>query len=106
METQGWRHVASGTSLLKTLVDSAEVRRRWRIWLGVLSLAVGFALVSLASGNFLLINSSPRSAVKSAVTAVKSAAVKRAERTTSSVADRSSDPSGSLSGGAAASCTE
>src|SRR5258706_9684363 len=106
METQGPRHVPSGPSLLKTLVESGGVRRRWGIWLGGLSLAAGFALVSLASGNFLLINSSPRSAVKSAVTAAKSAAVKRAERTTSSVADRPSDPSGSLSGGAASSCTE
>src|SRR6185369_1647830 len=110
METQGRRHVASGTSLLKTSADSAGVRRRWRIWLGVLSLAAGFALVSLASGNFLVISSSSTSAVKSAVSAVTkavtSAVVKRAERTTSSVADRSSEPGGSLSGGGASSCTE
>jgi hypothetical protein len=39
-------------SLLRALVDSAGARKRWRIWLGILSLAVGFALVSLASGNF------------------------------------------------------
>src|SRR5258706_13776835 len=93
METQGPR-VAEGSSLSRT------PRKSWRIWLGVLSLAVGFALVSLASGNFLAIGRAHKSAVTSAV---KSAAVKRAERTTSSVADRSSDSSGPS---AAASCTE
>src|SRR5258706_1004404 len=98
METQGPRGIASGLSLPKASVNS-PARRRWRIWLGVLSLAVGFALVSLASGNFLAIGSAHKSAVTSAV---KSAVVNRAERTTSSVADRPSDPSGSLSSRTAA----
>src|SRR5258706_5729467 len=101
METQRARDVRSGTSALRA-VYFAGVRRKWRIWLGVLSLAVCFALVSLASGNFPVIGSSS-SAVKSAVSAVTSAVVNRAERTTSSVADRSSDSSGPS---AAASCTE
>src|SRR5258706_12343103 len=103
MSTQRQRHVHQNTSVSKA-ANFAGVRRRWRIWLGVLALATGFALVSLASGNFLAIGSVHKSAVTSAVTsAVKSAAVKRAERTTSSVADRSSDSSGPS---AAASCTE
>src|SRR5260221_13961063 len=106
METQGPRGIASGLSLPKASVNS-PARRRWRIWLGVLSLAVGFALVSLASGNFLAIGSAHKRAVTSVVTgAVKSAVVNRAVRTTSSVADRSSDPSGPSSAAAAASCTE
>src|SRR5258706_5656304 len=88
-------------SLVRTRANSARARSVRRTWLAILSLAAGFSLVSLASGN------APRSAVRSAVSAVtsavKSAAANRAERTTSSVADRSSDPSGPS---AAASCTE
>ena len=78
METQGPRGIASGPSLPKSSVNS-PVRRKWRIWLGVLSLAVCFALVSLASGNFLALGSVHKSAVTTAVTgAIKSAVVKRA----------------------------
>src|SRR5438477_7150823 len=101
MSTQRPRDVHPKTSVSKA-VNFAGVRRRWRIWLGVLSLAAGFALVSLASGNFLALGSMHKSAVTTAMTsAVKSAVVNRAVRTTSSLADRSSDPSS-----AAASCTE
>jgi hypothetical protein len=60
METQRPRDVPSGSSLLRALADLAGARRRWRIWLGVLSLAVGFALVSLASSNFLVIGRSQK----------------------------------------------
>ena len=105
METQGPRGIASGPSLPKSSVNS-PARRKWRIWLGVLSLAVCFALVSLASGNFLALGSVHKSAVTTAVTgAVKSAVVNRAVRTTSNVTDRS-DPNGSSSAATASTCTE
>src|SRR6266404_5135619 len=105
MSTQRPRDVHPNRSVSRT-VNSAGVRRKWRIGLGVLSLAAGFALVSLASGNLLVISSAPKSAVTSAVTsAVKSAAANRAVRSTSNVADRSSDPNDS-SAMSAGSCTE
>src|SRR5258706_1884292 len=104
MSTQRQRHVHQNTSVSKA-ANFAGVRRRWRIWLGVSALATGFALVSLASGNFLAIGSVHKSAVTTGVTsAVKSAVVNRAVRATSRVADRSSDPSSSA--GSASSCTE
>ena len=105
METQRTEDTHTGSSSSRAAVYSS-VRRKWRIWLGVFSLAAGFALVALATGNFPTIANSSRSAVRAVTSAVTSAVMKRAERTTSSVADRSSDPSGSLSGGSAASCTE
>src|SRR5450759_5751706 len=73
METERPRDPASGSSPLR-----GSARRGWRIGLGVLSLAVGFALVSLASGNYLAIGNflvrgnAPRSgsAAKGAVRSV------------------------------------
>jgi len=89
METRRPSDVRSGPTLSRA-VHSAGVLRKWRIGLGVLSLAAGFALVSLASGNFLSFGRSSKSAVTSAVTsAVKSAAANRAVRSTSNVAERS-----------------
>jgi len=46
MKTQSQRSGADA------LTGVTGVHRKWRIWLGILSLVVGFALVSLASGNF------------------------------------------------------
>src|SRR5450759_2870433 len=73
MEKERPRDPASGSSPLR-----GSARRGWRIWLGILSLAVGFALVSLASGNYLAIGNflvrgnAPRSgsAAKGAVRSV------------------------------------
>src|SRR5204863_4078005 len=106
METRRPSDVPAGPSLLRA-VHAAGVLRKWRVWVGVLSLAVGFALVSLASGNFLSFGRSQKVAVTSAATsAVKSAVAKRAVRATSRVSDRSSDPSGTSAAVSAGSCTE